>query len=123
MKIMLALLAVTVLASGCDGGDGTYEDAEAVVEAMEDAGIECEDLETTTEFGPESDADVVERGFCVVGSDRVVISMFDDAAERDEWVVDGELEGKVAVGDHWVVGSDSQELVEEIASELDATIP
>ena len=124
MKIVVASFLLVALLTGCEGGDqGPMEDAEAVVDAMEENGIECEDVETTTEFGPESDADVSERAFCLVGEDTVVVSMFENAEERDSWVEAGELSGKVAVGDYWVAGSDSQELVEEIADELDATIP
>ena len=61
---MVALLA------GCDGGDrGPFENAEAVIEAMKENGIECEDIETTSEFGSESDAIVSERAFCFVDED------------------------------------------------------
>lgn len=123
MKIALCLIAVVVALGGCDGDPDSYEDVEAVVEAMEDEGIECDDLETTTEFGTEADSLVTERGVCVVGEDRVVISMFETAADRDDWVAVGKLFGRVAVGENWVVGSDSQEVVDEIADELDATVP
>lgn len=123
MKIALSLVALLVAFGACSDEPESYEDVEAVVEAMEEEGIECEDLETTTEFGPEADSLVAERGFCVVDDDRVVVSMFENAADRDDWVAVGKLLGEVAVGENWVVGSDSQELTEEIASELDATIP
>lgn len=120
---MAAVLALVATMGVACQDEGPPDEVEAVVAAMEDEGIECTDLETTTEFGPESDADVVERGFCVVGSDRVVISIFDDETERDEWVGQGDLAGKVAVGPTWVVGSDSQSLVEDVAGALDGTIP
>ncbi len=123
MKIAICLVALAVASAGCTDDPESYEDVEAVVEAMEDEGIECEDLETTTEFGTEADSLVTERGLCLVGDNRVVISMFENAADRDDWVAVGKSFGTVAVGPNWVVGSDSQEVVEEIADELDATIP
>ncbi len=123
MKIAVLVTAVIALLGACDASAESYEDVEAVVEAMEDEGIECEDLQTTTEFGNESDSLVTERGLCMVDDERVVVSMFENAADRDDWVAVGKLFGEVAVGENWVVGSDSPEVVERIANELDATIP
>lgn len=123
MKIALLVAGMVALLGACDAGAESYKDAEAVVEAMEDEGIECDDLETTTEFTNESDSLVTERGFCMVDDERVVVSMFENAADRDDWVAVGKFFGEVAVGENWVVGSDSRDLVEKIADELDATIP
>lgn len=123
MKIALGLIVLALVFGACSDDAESYDDVEAVVEAMEDEGIECENLETTTEFGSEADSLVTERGLCLVGDERVVISMFDDAADRDDWVAVGKSFGTIAVGPNWVAGSDSQEIVEEIATELEATIP
>lgn len=122
MKLAALLFAAILLFGGCDPDEGSLGKVEDVVAAMEDEGIDCEGLDTTTEFGNELDARVTERGICLADGDRVVISVFDDAADRDRWVEDGELRGKVAVGGNWVAGSDSDQLVEEIAAALDATI-
>lgn len=123
MRKAACLIVLVMVFGACSSSAETYEDVEAVVEAMEDEGIQCDDLETTDEFGNESDALVTERGICLVGKDRVVVSMFENDEDREDWVAVGKLLGKVAVGENWVVGSDSQEIVEEVADKLGATLP
>ena len=90
---------------------------------MEDEGIECEDLETTDEFGNEEDSLVTERGLCRVDGSTVVISMFENSEDRDDWVAVGKLFGEVAVGENWVVSSESDDVIEDVVDSMGATIP
>lgn len=119
---LIALCAGLMLVA-CDEEPERFEDARAVAEAMEDEGIECEDLETTTEFTNEEDSLVTERGLCEVDGSAVVISMFETTEDRDDWVAVGKLFDHVAVGDNWVVSAESEEVIEDVVDSLDASIP
>jgi hypothetical protein len=123
MKIWTLGLCALLTLAACQGSPESFEDARAVAAAMEDEGIECEDLETTTEFSNEEDSLVTERGLCQVDGSPVVISMFENAAARNDWVAVGKLFGEVAVGDNWVVSAESQDVIQDVADSLDATIP
>ena len=118
----LALCAVLVFAA-CESGPESYEDAQAVADAMEDEGIECENLETTTEFSDREKSLVSERGLCQVDGDAVIISMFENREKRDDWVAVGQLFGQVAVGENWVISAESDEVIEDVVDSLGATIP
>ena len=124
MKMICVVLCLGLTLSACDGGGAEeFENAQAVADAMEDEGIECEDLETTTEFANEEDSLVKERGACRVDGSTVVISMFEDSEKRDDWVAVGKLFGQVAVGENWVVSTESEDLIDDVVESLDATIP
>ncbi len=123
MKIWLALIAALFLV-GCDGGTEPFPDARAVVDAMTQEGIPCQGLATTTEFSQaEYESLVTERGLCSVDGEPVVITMFANAEDRDDWVAVGRLLGSVAIGPNWVVSSRSEETVDQVAEALDATRP
>ena len=121
MRILLALVVAAFALAACDGG-GSPEDVRGVVDALEEAGIACSDLETTSEFGSESDAEVKERGLCAVEGERVAVSVFDDAAARRRWVDAAAEFSPVASAGKWAVSSDSPDLLEEIAAALGGTI-
>jgi hypothetical protein len=127
MRVLSILLLVCALLVACESEGAPGEDdtsgPEAVVAAMSEEGIECEGLSTTDRFANAEDATVIERGLCRVDDATVVISTFEDAARRDEWVRLNDLAGKVAVAENWVVGSDSQNMVQDIATALDASVP
>jgi hypothetical protein len=122
MKIWIVIVCFGLFVA-CDASPESYEDAQAVADAMEDEGIECEDLETTTEFSNEEVSLVSERGLCRVDGEAVVISMFENAAAKNDWVAVGKLFGEVAVGDNWVVSTESDEVIQEVVDSLGATIP
>jgi hypothetical protein len=123
MKIWVLGLCVMLTLGACDSGPESFEDAQAVADAMEDEGIECEDLETTTEFSNDQDSLVTERGLCQVDGSPVVISMFENAAARNDWVAVGKLFDEVAVGENWVVSADSEDVVQDVRDSLNATTP
>lgn len=123
MKTWILGMCLVLLLGGCQGGPERYDDAQAVAEAMEDEGIECEDLETTTEFSNEEDSLVSERGLCQVDGTTVVISMFESSEDREDWVAVGKLFGEVAVGENWAVSAESEDVIEDVVDSLDATIP
>ncbi len=124
MKIWLLAVCAPVMLFACDGGTDRFEDSQAVVAAMAEEGIECEGLETTTEFSEaEHESLVAERGLCAVDGEPVVITMFANAEDRDDWVAVGRLLGSVAIGPNWVVSSRSEPTTAEIANALDATRP
>lgn len=123
MKTWVLAASLVLILGGCQGSAENYADAQAVADAMEDEGIECEDLETTTDFSNEEDSLVTERGLCRVDGSTVVISMFENSDDRDDWVAVGKLFGEVAVGGNWVVSAESEDVIEDIVDELDATIP
>ncbi|HJR45359.1 MAG TPA: hypothetical protein VJ927_07115 [Actinomycetota bacterium] len=119
-----AVVALLLVLAACNGDDGSFGDVEGVVDALADEGVECENLDTTDEFASETDADVSERGLCVVDGKPVVISLFDDAAARREWVdaAGGLGSGPVAAGENWVISADSPDLIQRAAAALDGTI-
>ena len=119
---MFAVCALLIFGA-CEGGPETFDNAQAVADAMEDEGIECEDLETTSEFSNEEDSLVTERGLCRVDGSPVVISMFENSDDRDDWVAVGRLFGEVAVGENWVVSAESEDVISDVVDSLDATIP
>ena len=121
MRILLALVAAAFALAACDGG-GSPEDVQGVVDALEEEGIACEDLETTSEFGSEGDAEVKERGLCAVEGESVVVSIFDDPGARRRWVAAAAEFSPVVSADKWAIGSDSPDLLSEIADALDGTI-
>lgn len=121
MRILLALAVAALALAACDGG-GSPEDVQGVVDALEEEGIACEDLETTSEFGSESDAEVKERGLCAVDGESVAVSIFDDAGARRRWVEAAAEFSPVASSGKWAVSSDSPDLLEEIADALGGTI-
>lgn len=123
MKTWALGLCIVVIFGACQGGPESYGDAQAVADAMEDEGIECEDLETTTEFSKEEESLVSERGLCQVDGETVVISMFENTEKRDDWVAVGKLFGEVAVGENWAVSAESGDVIEEVVDSLDATVP
>lgn len=123
MNIWLIALSAALVFTACQGGPDTYEDAQAVADAMEDEGIECEDLEITTEFSDEDDSLVAERGLCRVDGSTVMISMFENADDRDDWVAVGKSFGDVAVGENWVVSAEAGDVIDDVVDSLDATIP
>jgi hypothetical protein len=124
MKKIVVVLCVCLVLVACDGGGADdFENAQAVADAMEDEGIKCEDLETTTEFANEEDSLVEERGLCRVNGNTVVISMFENSEKRDDWVAVGKLFGQVAVGENWVVSAESEDVIEDVVDSLGATIP
>ncbi len=110
----------------CDSASETYPSADAVAAAMQDEDINCEGLETTTEFSDataEHESLVKERGVCTVDGETTVITLFENAEDRDDWVAVGRLLGSVAIGPNWVVSSRSEQVVDEIAQALDASRP
>lgn len=123
MKTWALGLSVVLIFGACQGGPESFENAQAVAHAMEDEGIECEGLETTTEFSGEEDSLVTERGLCRVDGSPVVISMFETTEDREDWVAVGKFFGEVAVGDNWVVSAESEDVIEDVVDSLDATIP
>ena len=123
MKTWMLALCAALVFSGCQSGAETYADAQAVADAMEDEGIECENLDTTTEFSGEEDSLVTERGLCQVDGEAVVISMFENAEDREDWVAVGKFFGDVAVGENWVVSAESEDVIEDVVDELGATVP
>lgn len=123
MKIWALGLSMVLLFGACQSEPESFEDAQAIAEAMEDEGIECEGLETTTEFSDEGDSLVTERGLCRVDDSTVIISMFANSDDRDDWVAVGKLFGEVAVGENWVVSAESEDVIEDVVDSLDATIP
>lgn len=124
MKIWLLAVVAAVLLVGCDDGTESFEGAQAVVDAMAEEDIACEGLETTTEFSQaEYESLVTERGLCAVDGEPVVITMFANAEDRDDWVAVGRLLGSVAIGPNWVVSSRSDEVVDAVAKALGATRP
>ncbi len=123
MKNLVLGLCLLLSLGACQSGSEDYADAQAVADAMEDAGIQCENLETTTEFSNEEDSLVTERGLCQVDGSTVVISLFENSEDRDNWVAVGKLFDDVAVGENWAVSAESEDVIEDIVDELDATIP
>ncbi|MDP9066892.1 MAG: hypothetical protein M3N53_00910 [Actinomycetota bacterium] len=124
MKMLASLCCAVLLLAGCDSDAATYDDAAAVVDAMAEAEIVCEGLETTTEFSDaEHESLVTERGLCTVDGEPLVITMFANAEDRDDWVAVGRLLGSVAIGPNWVASSRSEETIARIAEALDATRP
>ncbi len=125
MKIWLLVVVAAALLVGCDDGTQSFDGAQAVVDAMAEEDIACEGLETTTEFSSEAEYEslVTERGLCAVDGEPVVITMFANAEDRDDWVAVGRLLSSVAIGPNWVVSSRSEETIEEVASALDAARP
>ena len=122
MRIFVALAIVAVCFAACDSGDGSFQDVQAVVDALEDEGIECVDLETTDQFGSEADAGVTERGYCSIEEEQVAISLFEDAAGRREWVSAATITNAFVAADNWVVNTASEELLDDIADALDGSI-
>ena len=122
MRILVAAVVAVALLGACDPGDGSFEDVESVVDALADEGIRCDDLETTDQFGSESDAGVIERGYCSVGGEQVAISMFEDANGRREWVGSATITDAMVVADNWVVNSGSSDVLDQIADALDGSI-
>jgi len=123
MRMWVLGFCLVLTLGACDSGPETFDNAQAVADAMEDEGIECEDLETTTEFSSEEDSLVTERGLCRVDDSTVVISMFESAEDRDDWVAVGKLFGGVAVGANWVVSAESEDVIQDVVDSLDGTIP
>ena len=123
MKTWVLGLSLLLIFGACQGGPENFENAQAVADAMEDEGIECEGLETTTEFSDNEDSLVTERGLCRVDDSTVIISMFENSADRDDWVAVGKLFDEVAVGDNWAVSAESEDVIEDVVDSLDATIP
>lgn len=120
----MLLVAAALVMTGCDAETPSYERAEEVATAMSEADIECQGLETTTEISTtnaEHESLVKERGLCEVDGEAVVITMFANAEDREDWVAVGGLLGSVAVGPNWVVSSRSEPVVAEIAEALDAS--
>lgn len=124
MKIWLLGVVAAVLLVGCDDRTESFEGAQGVVDAMAEKDIACEGLETTTEFSrAEYESLVTERGLCAVDGEPVVITMFANVEDRDDWVAVGRLLGSVAIGPNWVVSSRSEETIKQVAAALDATRP
>ena len=122
MRLFVAVLAASLALGACDDGGGSFEDVQGVVDAMEDEGIECEDLDTTDEFGSESDALVKERGLCIVEGEPVAVSLFEDAGDRKDWVAVADAFSDVAASENWAVSTDARDLLEEIGAALGGTI-
>ncbi len=124
MKIWLLTVVAALLLVGCDDGTQSFAGAQAVVDEMAEEDIACQGLETTTEFSEaEYESLVTERGLCAVDGEPVVITMFANAEDRDDWVAVGRLLGSVAIGPNWVVSSRSEETIQQIATALDASRP
>ena len=123
MRIWILALALLLISSACQAGPESFPSAAAVANAMEDEGIECRNLKTTTEVADKKDSLVAERGDCLVDDSAVVISMFETTEDRDDWIAVGKLLSKVAVGENWVVRAESEDVVEDVADSLNATIP
>lgn len=128
-RILLACFLL-VFGVACSEDAASYESASALVAALEEEDIRCENLEIDDEVSgdapPEAgniDSLLAERGVCEVDGDALVVSMFDNASDKDNWVAVGQLVGPVAVGENWAVSSDAAALVARVADALGAEVP
>ena len=123
MKGSLLAVALTIALVSCQSQGQSYDDPRQVVAAMADANVDCEELVRATPSslpGDRYDALVEERGSCRVGAHRVVITTFENAEDRGDWVAVGKLLGPLVAGPNWAVTSRSEAIVNDIAEALDA---
>jgi hypothetical protein len=92
--VVLACVAVSVLAAGCDRGPEEFATVADIAAALEDEGIDCPSVESE----PSGDL-VAEQGTCG-GHDLYV---FDDEKDRDRWLSVGAGLGNVVVGPNWAI--------------------
>ena len=90
---LVASIALTLLLGACAGDPPVYGSAVAVATRMG-----CDDLSTS------SAQKVAEVGSCRLHGEQVRIFMFDDLAQRDEWLsFGGKFSEDLVTGTTWAV--------------------
>ena len=112
------LFAGAVLLSSCGGSDPqSYSGLTEMGEALEDAGIGCED---PTIIDQPKDADAgqslpSESGSC----GEVQLFLFEDESARDKWLnLGGTFSEHIVTGPNWTVIAPDEDTAEEIADAL-----
>ena len=114
MKLVAAIGLALLLAS-CSPGPESYKDVDAIVTAMGEADLACDEVPS------EPPGDIVrDQGTCRTGGSEHDIFVFEDEKARDRWLVVGGGIGEVVVGPNWVVvpGEDADDVADALDGEI-----
>jgi hypothetical protein len=128
MRRAAAAILLLFVLGACSQEAETYASPTEVVAALQEADLECSDLEmadpsTDTEpvDGAERESLIAEQGVCSMAGEPVTVMTFDNEGDREDWAAVGAQLAPVAEGPNWAVTSDSEEVVKRIASALNAS--
>lgn len=127
-----AALAVTLALTGCSGsgqddpavaapsasvgapGEGaTFDSTQEIHEALEAAGVPCEELQQGSFPG------VAEAQSCIVNdAEDIVLLRFASAAERESYVAEKDELASVVLGENWAVQTVLRETADQVAAAL-----
>ncbi len=109
----MALIALLGLAA-CSRDPESYESLSALSEAVSEAGVPCDQVES----GPEAKL-VSASGSCA--DSEITIYMFDSAGALENWTKVGARLAPTAVGPNWAVTGEAG-AIETLADELEAEL-
>jgi hypothetical protein len=128
MRRAAAAILLLFVLGACSQEAEIYASPTEVVAALQEADLECSDLEmadpsTDTEpvDGAERESLIAEQGVCSMAGEPVTVITFDNERDREDWAAVGAQLAPVAEGPNWAVTSDSEEVVKRIASALNAS--
>lgn len=97
MRITFTLICALFFAACSTGPDG-YSDVDAVVSALREGGIECDEVETA------QPAEIVgEQATCRTEGGEYAIFVFTSEEKRDRWLTVGAGLGEIVVGPNWAI--------------------
>jgi sugar phosphate isomerase/epimerase len=128
MRRAAAAVLSLVLLGACSQEAQSFASPEQVVAALREADLECTGLETedpTADSAPVDGAEreslIDEQGVCSLAGEPVTVMTFQNEGDREDWTAVGKQLGPVAEGPNWVIASESEEAVQEIADALSAS--
>jgi hypothetical protein len=131
-RSLLALVLASAFFAACaDDRAAPYRSVDALVSALAEDGMTCDELTARTARPAQGAAALVvaseslvrEYGSCSVGEDPVEIYIFSDRAHRDKWMTLGSrYRNSLVVGPQWAIGSASRATVHEIADALEGSL-
>ncbi|MEX2291773.1 MAG: hypothetical protein WD794_15790 [Mycobacteriales bacterium] len=106
-------VAAPSTSAGAPGGGDTVESTQEVHEALEAAGVPCEELQQGSFPG------VTDAQSCIInGSEDIVLLRFASAAERESYVAEKDELASVVLGENWAVQTVLRETADQVAGAL-----
>ncbi len=114
-----------LLAGACSKQAAPYGSAADVARALNANGVNCSRFALSpagkvdtkrVASGEQVNAKsiVAQAGSCSIGTRKLLVLTFKDAAQRDRWLGLGKLYGAVVVGPNWAVSTQSKAVADDI---------